>query len=208
MQGNKLHTDILTPEQNKFAPALRSFAQTFGLVGGTAIALHLGHRRSVDFDLFSVRPFRQSSIRTHLLKYGRIEHVFVDSRDEYTVLVGGVKLTFFHYPFFFKFAAQKLHGVPLADIPTLAALKAYALGRRAKWKDYVDLYFIMREKGGIDSVIKKARLIFGKEFNEKLFRSQLSYFNDVDRTEKVIYIKGRAVPDTEIKKALIAWSVE
>jgi len=69
-------------------------------------------------------------------------------------------------------------------------MKAYALGRRAKWKDYVDLYFIMKYYRGIKKVIKKAKNIFGNEFNEKMFRVELAYFKDIDFSEKIIYLKG------------------
>jgi len=96
----------------------------------------------------------------------------------------------------------------VADILTLAALKAYALGRRAKWKDYIDLYMIMQKDYSIQAVCKKAHAIFGSEFNEKLFRSQLAYFKDVDKTEKVIYMKGWAVPDSTIQKKLTEISLQ
>ncbi len=51
------HKEILTKEQIKLLPLLGKFSKDFGLVGGTAVALHLGHRRSLDFDLFSSKKF-------------------------------------------------------------------------------------------------------------------------------------------------------
>lgn len=48
-----LHKEIITKEQSKLLPLVAEFSKDFGLVGGTAIALYLGHRRSIDFDLFS-----------------------------------------------------------------------------------------------------------------------------------------------------------
>ena len=96
----------------------------------------------------------------------------------------------------------------MPDLLTLAAMKAYALGRRAKWKDYVDLYFVMKQCGGIEQVIKKAKQVFAHEFNEKLFRSQLSYFKDIDDTEKVIFLKGFETSDVVIKKRLVEMSLE
>ncbi len=93
------------------------------------------------------------------------------------------------------------------DLLTLAALKAFALGRRAKWKDYVDLYFIMEKSYGIDKIIKKSTEIFGNEFNEKIFRAQLAYFKDIDYTEEVIYMKGYEVDDKVIKKGLLEFAL-
>ena len=86
-------------------------------------------------------------------------------------------------------------------------MKAYALGRRAKWKDYVDLYFIMKKYGGIAKIVSKAKQIFDSEFNEKLFRSQLVYFKDIDYSEKIISMKGFEVKDAVIKKGLKEFSL-
>jgi len=58
-----MHKDILTKEQQKLLPLVGEFAKDFGLVGGTAIALNIGHRRSIDFDLFSLKEFDNYQIK-------------------------------------------------------------------------------------------------------------------------------------------------
>lgn len=90
---------------------------------------------------------------------------------------------------------------------TLTSIKAFVLGGRNKWKDYVDMYFILKDYYKISNIIKEARKNFGSEFNEKLFRTQLSYFKDINYTEKVIYMKGFEIEDEEIKKTLINFSL-
>ena len=57
----------------------------------------------------------------------------------------------------------------------LAAMKAYALGRRLKWEDYVDLYFIFTYHYSIIDICKRATEIFNNMLSEKLFRAQLSF---------------------------------
>ncbi len=47
-----MHNEILSPAQTELVPLIKSFSREFYLVGDTAIALHIGHRRSIDFDLF------------------------------------------------------------------------------------------------------------------------------------------------------------
>ncbi|MCX6794570.1 MAG: nucleotidyl transferase AbiEii/AbiGii toxin family protein [Candidatus Falkowbacteria bacterium] len=89
-----------------------------------------------------------------------------------------------------------------ADLATLGALKAYALGRRAKWKDYVDLYFIFKSGCDINKIVTRARLIFGSVFSEKIFYQQLAYFSDIDYSEAVEYLPGFAVSDRVIKQSL------
>ena len=56
-----MHKEILTKEQVELLPLLKEFKGKFYLVGGTAIALHIGHRRSIDFDLFSEKKFPKFS---------------------------------------------------------------------------------------------------------------------------------------------------
>jgi hypothetical protein len=65
----------------------------------------------------------------------------------------------------------------------------------------------MKKYGGGQKIIKKAEEIFGGEFNEKLFRVQLSYSKDIDYTEKIIYMKGFETKNEVIKKALINFSL-
>ncbi len=198
-----MHKEILTTEQNKLLPLVESFAKDFGLVGGTAIALHLGHRRSVDFDLFTDRPLRNQSILNRILKNFKIDLLIVNKLDELTFVIKGVKLTFFRYPYTVSYE-KKFGKIKIPDLLTLSAMKAYALGRRAKWKDYVDLYFVLRSGSSIAEICARAKKIFGAEFNEKMFRAQLGYFKDINHTEQVDYMPGFEVGDAEVKKALIA----
>jgi len=86
-------------------------------------------------------------------------------------------------------------------------MKAFALGMHAKWKDYVDLYFIIRDYYALEKIIERAKQIFGNEFNEKLLRTQLAYFQDINYQEKIVYLKGFEVSDKIIKKELINFSL-
>lgn len=81
-------------------------------------------------------------------------------------------------------------------------MKAFALGRRSKWKDYVDLYFILRNYYSLNKIIEKTSTIYGELFSEKLFRAQLSYFEDVDYSEEVEYLVKQP-SNKEIKEFLI-----
>ena len=55
-----MHKEILTAKQTGLLPVIKTFSKDFGLVGGTAIALYIGHRQSIDFDLFSLKMFDYS----------------------------------------------------------------------------------------------------------------------------------------------------
>jgi hypothetical protein len=83
----------------------------------------------------------------------------------------------------------------------LAAMKAYTLGRRAKWKDYCDLYFILKDHLNLKDISKRTKEIFGSLFNEKLFREQLCYFEDIDYSESIDFL-GHDVDYDDIKELL------
>ncbi len=203
----KLHKEVLTIEQVKQLPLLRKFSKDFGLVGGTAIALQIGHRESIDFDLFTLEPFENIKIKKRIQNIGKIDKIIRDENDQFIFLLGAVQFTFFYYPFQIKYEEKIDDIIMMPSLLTLTAMKAYALGRRAKWKDYVDLYFIIKRFYGINDIVKKGKDIFGGEFNEKLFREQLSYFKDIDYSEEVIYKNGFKVDDKIIKKELIKFSL-
>jgi len=172
------------------------------------MALQIGHRRSIDFDLFSHEAFNTADIKRKILRASRIETILVDKLGEFTITIKGVRITFFYYPFSTVTPRTIFNDtIKMPDILTLAAMKAHALGQRAKWKDYVDLYFVMKRHHGIGKIVRKAKQIFGNEFNEKIFRVQLAYFKDIDYTEKIIYLKGFETKDEAIKKELIEFSL-
>lgn len=202
-----MHQEILSEKQLSLIPIIKEFSSDFGLAGGTAIAFHIGHRRSIDFDLMSFKGFNTLNIQKKIINSKKIERVFVDEKEEYTISVDGVKITFLHYPFKFSFT-EDFNGIKTADLLTLSALKAYAIGRRAKWKDYVDIYFITKSFFSVSQISNKAEEIFGEMFNEKIFRSQLSYFNDVDYSEKVEYMPGFEVSDDVVREGLLEVSLQ
>lgn len=196
-----MQTQILNNDQLQILPLVGTFSSRFYLVGGTAIALHIGHRRSIDFDLFTDQAFNNLTIRKTILKTYRIDHTFFQGEGELTILIHKVKVAFFHFPYAVKHGNWFDTHITLPDLLTLSAMKVFALGQRAKWKDYVDLYFILHQFT-LSQVIQQTKLLFQKDFNEKLFRAQLGYFNDIDYSEQIDYMTGFQKRDEEIKKYL------
>lgn len=197
------HKEILSYKQTELLPLISEFKREYYLVGGTAIALYLGHRRSIDFDLFKFAPLNRKKNLDKVQSSGFTSMVTWNVADQMNLVVNEVKLTFFQYPFQIK-ADNDFDGIiRLPELLDLAAMKAYALGRRSKWKDYVDLYFLLKEQFSFDIISQRAVEIYGDLFSDKLFRSQLSYFDDVDYTEEVDYIISSPPTDDEIKQYLI-----
>lgn len=182
--------NTLTQKQIILAEKLLPELNSFYLAGGTALALQIGHRRSIDFDLASPDPIVPFDLERDLVnKEYNIEKIFTATTDELSVLINGIRITFFSFPFHVKHKITWQHGkITVPDILELGAMKAYALGRRSKWKDYVDLYFLLKSHVTLTELIETAKDIFSTHFNTKLFREQLCYFEDMDYSESVEYI--------------------
>ena len=202
-----MHLEVLSNSQKKLFPKLNTFRRSFYLVGGTAIALHLGHRRSVDFDLFTKKKFVKHRVREKLraLQYQQI--LLFEDIDQIHVMINDVKFTFFYYPYSIEHPINFESIITIPDLITLAAMKAFDLGRRAKWKDYVDLYFILKNHYSISEISKKANIIYSDQFSEKLFREQLAFHKDIDYSEPVEYLIS-PVPEKKIKDFLITKAVD
>jgi hypothetical protein len=181
-----MYDNILSKEQKQLLPFIKSFSKEYYMVGGTAVSLQLGHRESIDFDLFKFGSVQPTKITQHLQTFGWSYQLIYKNSESFHLIVNDVKVTFFQYPF--KITTTKaFDGLKMPDLLHLAAMKAYALGRRAKWKDYVDLYFILKDYHALEEVSDKAQYIFQGLFSPKLFKQQLCYFKDINYSEEVTY---------------------
>jgi hypothetical protein len=196
------HSAILNDKQIELLPLVGEFKREYYLVGGTAIALYLGHRRSIDFDLFKYASLNRKRNVEKIRSFGYEPLIVWNVTDQMNLVINDVKLTFFQYPFLIQANNVFEERIRIPDLLDLAAMKAYALGRRSKWKDYVDLYFLLKEKYTLETISQRANEIYGNLFSDKLFRSQLSYFEDVDYTEEVEYMIPNPPTEEEIKNFL------
>ncbi|MDO8553141.1 MAG: nucleotidyl transferase AbiEii/AbiGii toxin family protein [bacterium] len=207
---SKWHKEILVQGQTELLSAVKPFSKDFGLVGGTAVALHIGHRESIDFDLFTKKPDYDFDIPTLKRRFKR--HAFIDTvirekGSEFTFKARGVQVTFYHFEYRIPYTERFGSYIAMPSLLTLAAMKAFALGQRAKWKDYVDMYFILREYHTLAEIVWHTEKLFGNEFNSRLLREQLSYFDDINYAEPVVFKPGFEVPDEKIKRALEEYSI-
>ncbi len=118
------------------------------------------------------------------------------------IVIEGVKFTFLNYLFSIEKKIKFENYISMPTLLDLAAMKAFALGGRAKWKDYVDLYFILKQNIKLNSICDKAKSIFADKFNKKLFHQQLSYFEDINYSEPIIYVGNQRPSEQEIKDFL------
>ena len=203
-----MHREILNDKQIQLLTLMAQFHREYYLVGGTAIALHIGHRRSIDFDLFKPSTINHKR-NLDKLDASNFSHIVTRRvAEQMNLIINDVKVTFFQYPFPIEPIVKFDKTFRLPPLIQLAAMKAYALGRRSKWKDYVDLYFLLHNHFTIADITTCATQIFGELYSEKMFRAQLCFFDDIDYTESVDYMIPNPPTDDEIKQTLTNISLE
>lgn len=198
-----MYKRILNSDQLDILPLIAEFKRSFYLVGGTAIALQIGHRRSIDFDLFRNGDINSKKILDRVNRFKFETKIIRNVAGHLDLIVNNVKVTFFNYPFVIDKSVKFERIIQLPPLIDLASMKAYALGRRAKWKDYVDSYFLLKDYFTVEDIALRASEIFGDLFSEKLYRAQLSYFEGVDYSEKVEFIIEDIPTENEIKDFLV-----
>lgn len=179
-----MHPEALNVKGKEIFPKLKHFSD-FYLAGGTALALQIGHRISVDFDLFSENDIQENLLKKAREIFARQEfEISVNNKEELTFFINGVKISFIKYPFPVLGDFVNYEGVKLLNLKELCATKAYTIGRRGSFKDYVDLYFAVSLKyAGLMEIIELAEKKYAGEFNSRLFLEQLIYLEDIEDTE-------------------------
>ncbi len=177
---SKIHLELLDSSRQKVFEQLRVFAQYGYLAGGTALALQLNHRKSVDFDVFVQKPIG-SALRKEINKVFGDHPYEVNTADQITFPLGkNIEITFLYYWYPHIRPLITTASISLASVDDIIADKAHVLGRRTVWRDYVDLFVIMKNHGmSITNIFNLATKKFVGEFVREQFLEQLSYFDDV-----------------------------
>lgn len=154
-----LHKETITPILFEVLKALMSIRHldSFRLVGGTAIALQLGHRKSIDIDLFSNETVnKQILVRELGNKFPEIE--FFVSDDSIVTRIHGIKIDIYdQWMIPFKEPPIYEEGIRIASLKDLAAFKLTAFTERRDKKDYIDLFFLFEKFGGL-SLLKDYKM--------------------------------------------------
>ncbi len=93
MSSKDIHKEILTKQQIELIPYLKSFRRSFYLAGGTAIALHIGHRHSIDFDFFTSSRLNRKRIKEKLLKLPFKPSFIFEDIDQLHYKINDVRIT-------------------------------------------------------------------------------------------------------------------
>ena len=160
----------------------QDFMGSFYLAGGTGCALHIGHRRSHDFDFFSQIKFEIFPIQNSLRNQGQ----FVIDYSDSDTLVGrfnGTKISLFHYAYPLIEEAVNDLGVRVASLVDIGCMKIDAISSRGTKRDFVDLFFILKNLGiDMKAFFGHFERKYGPEsFNRHHVLKSLVYFDDADK---------------------------
>jgi hypothetical protein len=182
--------DILPPAQQRLWPELRA-ANSLGFVlyGGTAIALHLGHRPSVDFDFFSDHSLNRDRLRSSFPFIER-STVLQDRADAFTVLVllgvtpaEEVRVSFFGPIGFGRVGEPHMTSdgvMQVASLDDLMATKLKVMLQRVEAKDYRDIAAMVRAGVDLATGLASARALYGQTFQPSESLKALVYFEGGD----------------------------
>jgi hypothetical protein len=202
----KVHLEALGRTQRaslrRLAPAATEAG--FHLAGGTALALHLGHRRSVDFDWFREEPLRDPlRLAAELRSAGVAVAVEQTEKGTLHATLAGVRVSFFEYryPLLNPPLREDSLGLRLASLADIAAMKLAAVAQRGSRKDFVDVFALGQRLTLDDMLVSYRRRFAVREVAHVLVG--LSYFDDADRERMPRMIKPWKWP--AIKAAIRTW---
>ena len=148
------------------------------LGGGTAVALQLGHRISVDFDFFTTKEFVPKSFSSQLSKLGS----FYEAQADKGTVIGefeGIKFSLFRYEYPLIFSPLKYLSLDMADIRDIAAMKIDAVATRGAKRDFIDLYFICKSGYSLGSLLDFYDKKYGKLASNLVhIQKSLIFFED------------------------------
>ncbi len=176
-----LHLNVLDENRQKLLPEL-AFLKSAGfyLAGGTALALQIGHRTSVDFDFYTPKSFQPQNLVEKLSRQNIT--IIQESEDTLGLRANNVELSFFKYSYKLLEPLQEEDQLNLASLKDIAAMKVIALVQRGLYRDFIDLYFLIK-MFGFDKVLEFAEEKY-PPFNKYLALQALTYFIDADEDSK------------------------
>jgi len=175
--------------------------QDFYLVGGTSLALQIGHRLSVDLDFFTSHKKNISDIEHELLF---LEGIKISGKNNYSLFAEfkGVKVDVLNYPY--KFISEPIifEGITLCGKDDICAMKLKTVMNRGAKKDFYDIYFLLQ-----DYSLSKMMELFEKKYTNiepnAIIRS-LTYFEDAEGHENPVLLKELSLTWEKVKQTIVS----
>lgn len=174
-----MHPNILNKNQLAILTKLKlSEAPGFYLAGGTALALQIGHRTSIDFDFYSQKKFSSPQLAKEIKKTFPGADMLFTAEDTLKSKIGGTELSFFYYSYRMLEPLKQYQRIRIASLADIAAMKLAAILQRGARRDFIDIYFLLNSytlNELVDFTIKKYPI-----FQPMLILRALIYFEDAE----------------------------
>ena len=176
------HTEVISAEAANLLRdlATRDYMPAFYLAGGTALALRLGHRKSIDLDFFSEQTVDENML---LAKVQILPGFSLVAKEPQTLHchIHRVKVSFIGHPYPMLAPASIFSGVSVADPIDIACMKLNAIASRGTKRDFIDLYEVVKREG-LDALLADFQRKFAQaNFNLVHVLKSLVYFADAEK---------------------------
>ncbi len=170
----------------------------FFLVGGTALALQLGHRMSIDLDLFTMQPFNSTTLLETLSTKFEIS-IELEEPNMLITNIEGIKVDFVKMGYPILFPTLLVEGVQMLDLRDIAPMKLKAIAQRGSKKDFFDIYFLL-DIMPLETMISLFRQKFKMHEVFHILKS-LSYFEDAEQSANPV-VFDKSVTWKEVKASI------
>lgn len=191
--------DIQTLELIKELQA-KEYLKEFSLVGGTALALHLNHRQSVDIDLFSNTAFDANALLEAIQQDFNYQ-ISLTATNTLKGSINSIKVDLIAHRYPYLNPPATISGIRTLSLPDITAMKLNAIvtsGQRSK--DFIDIYYLT-DLYTVENMLSFYKTKYSQEKDTFLLKS-LIYFDEVDLSDWPVLIKDRSLKWSAIKKKL------
>ncbi len=197
-----MHWNILDDDRKKILPLFAKMGNDFYLAGGTGLALQIGHRDSIDFDFFTKKEF-DTVVLFENIRILFNEHNIIKTQEEKNTLSilidNSIKVSFMTYPYELLKSFTQTEYFPIASEEDIGCMKLSAITSRSVMKDYIDLYFILKNIS-LANLLTLCTTKF-PSIDTNLILKSLVYFDDIT-FEPIMYKENHDVDFEVVKKYL------
>ncbi len=196
-----LHLEAVQPGTLGLLKSLMNdpYLKDFNLVGGTALALHIGHRISEDIDLFTSNAYDLLPLKDHIQKKYSAD-VYAETSIGLRCYIQKIKTDFLNYPYPPIEDAVSIEGIRLLQLPDIACMKLSAIHNRGAKRDFYDLYFLLQQFN-----LRELTKLYLKKYKMSdpfsLYRS-LTYFDDAENDLDPVLIGESKLKWEQVKKSI------
>ena len=173
-----MYRNILSSQQFEIVKKLSCLPKHCYMAGGTALALQLGHRTSLDFDFYTNKHFEIEKVLADFQRDFKRVKVERTAKDTLIIEVDKLSLSLFYYPYDLVNPLVKFENIWLASIEDIAAMKMIAISTRGKRRDFIDTYYLLK-KFNLGQIIKLTLKKY-PSYQPMVILKGLIYFKDAE----------------------------